>query len=86
MGSSRIAKATATLERLQGQAVTLERLAVLELQTVRLAEAGCSYGAILARRDELNELDEDGVEYDFNDALRLLYDELLGTTIEKEER
>jgi hypothetical protein len=86
MGSSRIAKATVVLERLDRQAVTLERLAVIEQQTVRLVEAGISYDVILASRDEMNAFADDGVQYDFNDALLLLYDEMFGTTVAEEER
>ena len=74
------------LERLDRQAVTLERLVVLEQQTVRLVEAGISYDAILASRDEMNALADDVVPYDFNDALLLLHDEMFGTTAQKEER
>ena len=73
------------LECLDRQAVTLDRLVVLEQQTVRLVEAGISYDAILARRDEMNAL-ADGVLYDFNDAVRLLHDERFGTTAQEEER
>jgi hypothetical protein len=84
MASSRIAKVS--LERLDRQAVTVERLAVVEQKTVRLAQAGVSYDAILARRDEMNALTDDGVQYDFNDAILLLYDETFGSSTQEEER
>jgi hypothetical protein len=85
MGSSRIAKATAALERLDRQAVTLERLDVLAQKGARLSEAGITYTAIQARRDEMNALADDGVHHDFNDALQLLYDETFGSSTLKEE-
>lgn len=85
MGSSRIAKATAALERLDRQAVTLERLDVLAQKGVRLSEAGITYTDIQARRNEINALADDGVQYDFNDALQLLYDETFASSTLKEE-
>jgi hypothetical protein len=81
----RIAKATAVLERLDRQAVTLERLDALALQASRLSEAGVSFDAISARRDELNALADDGVRFDFNDALRLIYEEMFGRSQHEEE-
>jgi hypothetical protein len=85
MGSSRIAKATAALERLDRQAVTLERLDVLAQKGVRLSEAGITYTDIQARRNEINALADEGVQYDFNDALQLLYDETFASSTLKEE-
>lgn len=85
MGSSRIAKATAALERLDRQAVTLERLGVLAQKGVRLSEAGITYTDIQARRNEINALADEGVQYDFNDALQLLYDETFASSTLKEE-
>lgn len=81
----RIAKATAALERLEQQAVTLDRLEVLAQRGVRLSEVGITYDSILARRDEINALADDGVQYDFNDALLVLYDETFGSSTQKEE-
>ncbi len=71
-------KATATLERLDRQAVTLERLDILAQKGLRLSQAGVTYAAIAARRNDANANAEDGVHYDFNDALELLYDETFG--------
>ena len=85
MRSPRSAKATVALESLDRQAVTLERLAVLEQQTARLVDAGFTYEAILARRDEMNALADDDVSYDINDAILLLHDETFGST-QKETR
>ncbi len=73
-------KATATLERLDKQAVTLERLDVLAQKGLRLSQAGVSYAAIAARRNDANANAEEGVHYDFNDALELLYNETFGAT------
>ena len=78
-------KATATLERLGKQAVTLARMDVLAQKGLRLSEAGVTYNAISARRDEINALADDGVQFDFNDALQLLYDETFGSSTLKEE-
>jgi len=70
--------ATATLERLDQQAVTLERLDVLAHKARRLFEAGVTYSTIAARRNEANAHAAEGVHYDFNDALELLYTEMFG--------
>jgi len=86
MTRPQIAKATAALERLDRQSVTLERLDVLAEKTRRLFEAGITYTEILARRNEVNALADDGVQYDFNDALQLLYDETFGGPARKGER
>jgi hypothetical protein len=86
MARPQIARATAALERLDRQAVTLQRLDVLEEKTRRLFDAGVTYTEILARRNEVNALADDGVQYDFNDALQLLYDETFGAPVSKEER
>ena len=86
MAKARIAKATAALERLDRQAVSLERLDVLAEKTRRLFEAGVTYTEILARRNEVNALADDGVQHDFNDALQLLYDETFGAPTLMEER
>jgi hypothetical protein len=86
MGKRAIAKANATLERLDKQAVTLERLDVLAQKGARLSEAGVAYDAIAARRDSANAFAENGVQYDFNDALELLYDETFGAPTVQEER
>jgi hypothetical protein len=86
MTRPRIAKATAALERLDRQAVTLERLDVLAEKTRRLFEAGVTYAEILARRTEVNALADVGVQYDFNDALQLLYDETFGAATLEEGR
>jgi hypothetical protein len=85
MASQRIAKATAALERLDRQAVTLERLDVLAKKGIRLFETGITYTAIQSRRDEMNALTDGSVLYDFNDALQLLYDETFGSSTPKEE-
>lgn len=85
MSKGRIAKATATLERLEQQAVTLDRLDVLAQQASRLAEAGITYEGISAKRDALNAAADDGTRFDFNDAVELLYDEMFGRSAEKEE-
>ena len=58
MARPQIAKAAAALERLDRQAVTLERLDVLAEKTRRLFEAGITYTEILARRNEVNALAE----------------------------
>ena len=86
MARPQIAKAAAALERLDRQSVTLERLDVLAEKTRRLFEAGITYTEILARRNEVNALADDGVQYDFNDALQLLYDETFGGPAPKEEQ
>lgn len=78
MGRRANAQATAMLERLDRQAVTLERLDVLAQKGVRLFEAGITYSAILAIRNEINALADDDVQYDLNDALQLLYEETFG--------
>ena len=72
------AKASVTLERLDKQAVTLERLDVLTHKGLRLSQVGVTYAAIAARRNDANANAEEGVRYDFNDALELLYDETFG--------
>jgi hypothetical protein len=79
------AKATATLERLGRQAVTLERLDILAQKGARLSEAGVTYAAIAARRNDANAHAPEGVQYDFNDALELLYDETFGAPTMEEE-
>jgi hypothetical protein len=84
--SQRNAKATAALERLGRQSVSLQRLDVLTQKGLRLLEAGVSYSAILAKRDEVNAIADEGVRYDFNDALQLVYDETFGAETLKEER
>ena len=78
MGRKVIARATATLERLDRQAVTLERLEILAQKARRLADAGVTYSAIATRRNEVNAHAGEGVHHDFNDALELLYDETFG--------
>jgi hypothetical protein len=80
------AKATATLERLDKQAVSLERLDILAQKGLRLSQAGVTYAAIAARRTDANANAEDGVRYDFNDALELLYDETFGAATMERER
>ena len=79
------AKATAALERLEKQAVTLERLDILVQKGRRLSAAGVTYASIAARRVEANAQAGEGVQYDFNDALELLYDETFGAQTLKEE-
>ena len=86
MPSQRNAKATAALERLGRQSVSLQRLDVLTQKGLRLLEAGVTYSAILAKRDEVNAIADEGVRYDFNDALQLIYDETFGPEILKEKR
>jgi hypothetical protein len=87
MGRQVIARASATLERLDKQAVTLERLEILEQKARRLADAGVTYNAIAARRNESNVHAGEGIHHDFNDALELLYDETFGgAPTLKEER
>ena len=78
MPSARNAKATAALERLGRQSVSLQRLEVLTQKGLRLLEAGVTYSAILAKRDEVNAIADEVVRYDFNDALQLVYDETFG--------
>jgi hypothetical protein len=85
MGRQVIARATATLERLDRQAVTLERLEILAQKARRLADAGVAYNTVAARRNEVNVHAGEGVHYDFNDALELLYDETFGAPAPKEE-
>ena len=85
MASHRIAKATEALGRLDRQAVSLERLDVLARKGARLAEAGITFADIAAKQAEINALADDGVQYDFNDALNLLYDESFGPSTLKEE-
>jgi hypothetical protein len=80
------AKATATLERLDRQAVTLERLDVLAHKGLRLSQAGVTYAAIAARRNDANANAQEGVHYDFNDALELLYGETFGAATVGGER
>jgi uncharacterized cupredoxin-like copper-binding protein len=72
------ARATATLQRLEQQAVTLERLDVLAHMGLRLSQAGVTYADITARRNEANANAGEGVHFDLNDALELLYDETFG--------
>jgi hypothetical protein len=79
-------KATATLERLDRQAVTLERLDVLARKGLRLSQTGVTYADIAARRNAANANAEDGVNYDLNDALELLYDETFGAAAMGGER
>jgi hypothetical protein len=79
------AKATAALERLEKQAVTLERLDILVQKGLRLSAAGVTYSAIAARRIEANAQADEGVQYDLNDALELLYDETFSTPTMKED-
>jgi len=86
MGSGRLAKARVALERLDRQAVSLERLDVLAEKARRLSDAGITYTAIAARRNEFNELSDEGALCDFNDALELLYDETFGALAMQEER
>ena len=86
MPNPRNAKATAALERLGRQSVSLQRLDVLTQKGLRLLEAGVTYSAILAKRDEVNAIADEGVRYDFNDALQLIYDETFGPETLKEER
>ena len=86
MGSQRLAKARATIDRLDRQAVSLERLDVLAEKARRLSDAGITYSAIAARRNEFNKLADEGVLCDFNDALELLYDETFGALAMQEER
>ena len=64
----------------------LDRLEVLAEKARRLSEAGITYSAIAARRNEFNELADEGVLCDFNDALELLYDEAFGALAIQEER
>ena len=78
--------ATATLERLDRQAVTLARLDVLARKGLRLSQAGVTYGDIAARQNDANANAEGGVHYDFNDALELLYDETFGAATVGGER
>jgi hypothetical protein len=80
------AKAAATLERLDRQAVTLERIDVLAQKGLRLSQAGVNYAAIAARRNDANSHAENGVQFDFNDALELLYDETFGGATTEVER
>jgi hypothetical protein len=84
MGKRANAKATATLERLDRQSVSLERLNILAQKGLRLSQAGVTYAAIAARRNDANA--EDGVHYDFNDALELLYDETFGAATMEGQR
>ena len=86
MASQRLAKARATIDRLDRQAVSLERLDVLAEKARRLSEAGITYSAIAARRNEFNKLSDEGALCDFNDALELLYDETFGAVAMQEER
>jgi hypothetical protein len=81
----RLAKATAVLERLERQAVSLDRLDVIAQEGSRLLDAGITYDAIEAKRHAMNSAATDGVQYDFNDALRLLYAETFGSPTVKEE-
>jgi hypothetical protein len=80
------AKATATLERLDRQAVSLERLDMLAQKGLRLSQAGVTYAAVAERRNDANAHAEEGVRYDFNDALELLYDETFGAATMEQER
>jgi len=86
VGSQRLAKARATIDRLDRQAVSLERLDALAEKARRLSEAGITYSAIAARRNEFNKLSDEGALCDFNDALELLYDETFGAMAIREER
>jgi hypothetical protein len=86
MGKRANAKATATLERLDRQSVSLERLNILAQKGLRLSQAGVTYAAIAARRNDANANAEDGVHYDFNDALELLYDETFGAATMEGQR
>jgi hypothetical protein len=79
------AKANVALERLEKQAVTLERLDVLAQKGIRLSAAGVTYSMIAARRNEANAQAGEGVQYDFNDALEMLFDETFGAPTMKEE-
>lgn len=85
MDRQRNAKVTATLDRLDRQAVTLERLDILAQKGRRLFEAGVTYSTVLAKRNQINAQADEGVQYDFNDALQQLYDETFGTSVLKEE-
>ena len=86
MGSRRLAKARSTLDRMDRQAVSLERLDVLADKARRLSEAGITYSAIAARRNAFNERSDEGALCDFNDALELLYDEAFGASTTQAER
>jgi hypothetical protein len=86
MGKRANAKATATLERLDRQSVSLERLNILAQKGLRLSQAGVTYAAIAARRNDANANAEEGVHCDFNDALELPYDETFGAATMGVER
>jgi hypothetical protein len=86
MGTGRIAKARATLERLDQQAVTLDRLDTLMDRCVRLSERGITWEQIVTRRDQINAVADDGVYHDVNDALQTLYVEAFGPTTDEEGR
>lgn len=85
MDKPRNAKAAVTLELLDRQAVTLERLDALAQKGLRLFEAGVTYRTILAKRDQINAQADEGVQYDFNDALQQQYDETFVPSMLKEE-
>jgi len=70
---------------LSRQAVTLERLDILAQKGLRLSDAGVTYGDIAARRNEVNAHADEGVQFDFNDALELVYDETFSAPSMKEE-
>ena len=85
MRRQRAAKAIAVLDRLERQSVTLERLDLLRERAERLLAAGVTHSDIVARRDQINQLAGDGTQYDFNDALVLLFNETFGPISPKEE-
>jgi hypothetical protein len=85
MRSGRSARAAAVLEQLDRQSVTLERLETLTEKAERLLAAGVTHDDIVARRDQINALAGGGVQYDFNDALLLLFDETFAPGTRREE-
>jgi hypothetical protein len=85
MRKQRMAEAAAVMERLERQSVTLERLDVLTEKAARLLAAGVTHDDIVARRDQINSLAGEGVQYDFNDALLILYDETFAPGSGREE-
>lgn len=55
--------------------ITRQRFEVLLEKSMRLAEAGVTWSAIEAKQRALNSEADEGVEYDFNEALELLHAE-----------
>lgn len=85
MRSRRSARAAAVLEQLDRQVITLDRMELLADRTRELLAAGLTHADIETRRDQMNALVGDGVRYDFNDALLVLYDETFASPTRREE-